>query len=504
MRRIVQAVIVGVSTAALPIPSLAQPAFVNGIVIAGGTTDATGTSGANDGRLGFFSDLYYEPVHRQWWALSDRGPGGGTLDYRTRINRIGLRVDPTTGAIGRFQVEDTILLTDPKGVLAGPGDGFLNGLNPALLNGHPGLLGRSLDPEGLVVDPRNRHFYVADEYGPSIYEFSRKGRLIRAFEVPPNLVPTVSATVDYVAGRDQGLNGGRQDNRGFEGLAISPDGTKLFAVLQDPLINEPGPNNGRNGRVLRIVVYDNDHRSWSYGSSVAQYAYELESQAAVRARILAGGGTASSTDPRQGRNIGLSAIVAVNDREFLVLERDNRGLGVDDPAGASVVGTKRVYRIDLSSATDIAAIPLPADGNLAAAGITPVAKSAVVIDIAANSVLPGGKQAEKWEGLAIGPRLRGGGHVIVVGTDNDYSVTQNADGTQFDVYVDFAGGSVQRDLDRPTRLNGVDVGPPPAGYVLVPGVLHAYRASATDLASYEPPLPRQRGGEPHEDEENDD
>jgi hypothetical protein len=103
-------------------------------------------------------------------------------------------------------------------------------------------------------------------------------------------------------------------------------------------------------------------------------------------------------------------------------------------------------------------------------------------------LLPNGKLAEKWEGLAIGPRLKNGAHLILTGNDNDYSVTQQA-GTnvQFDVYVDFNGGSVQRDLDQPTTLNGQVVGPVQAGFVLIPGVLHAYRASPADLVGYVKP-----------------
>ena len=123
-----------------------------------------------------------------------------------------------------------------------------------------------------------------------------------------------------------------------------------------------------------------------------------------------------------------------------MLERDNRGIGVDDPAGANVVGSKRVYKIDIAGATDVAARVLPSDGNLAAAvPIVPVTKSPdVFIDLAANTLLPNGKQAEKWEGLTIGPRLLGGAHLILAGNDNDYSVTQQAGGDeQFDVYVDF-------------------------------------------------------------------
>jgi hypothetical protein len=483
--------------------SWAAPEFINGLTIAGGTLDDTRQPGANAGRLGFFSDLYYDPTEDDWWALSDRGPGGGVLNYSTRVQRFKLNVHPVTGRIHNFRVKETIKFTDPDGLLSTPTNPnaeptALNGLNPLALNGNAATLGRSFDPEGLVINPRNGNFIVSDEYGPSVYEFNRHGELIGFFETPAGLVPKVGSNVNYVADRDGGLNAGRQDNRGFEGLAVTPDGKKLYAVLQDPLVNEPSPNNGRNGRNLRIVVFDNDHQSPTYRKSIAQYAYQLELQADVLARIIATGGTGSATDPRQGRNIGLSAIVALNDHEFLVLERDNRGIGVDDPAGASVTGSKRVYRIDITGATNIAALSLPNDGNLTAAGIVPVTKSAVFLDLAANTVLPNGKKAEKWEGLTIGPRLKNGTFLILAGTDNDYSVTQNASSVQFDVYANFNGGSVQRDLDQPTKLNGVEVGPVPSGYILIPGVLHAYKASASDLAGYQPPQ-----GD-HDDDDDDD
>jgi len=485
----------------------AEPTFVNGLVIPGDTLDATQRPGANAGRLGFFSDIYYDPQRNEWWALSDRGPGGGVLDYATRVQRFTIDVHPVTGRISRFRVKETIPFTDPKGLLTAPtatvgNPKALNGLNSLLLNGNPATLGRSFDPEGLVVDPRSCHFIVGDEYGPSVYEFSRKGKLLRVFSTPANLVPKVGTAVNYVAERGTGLNSGRQDNRGFEGLAITPDGKKLYAVLQDPLVNEPPPNNGRDGRNVRIVVFDNDRHSPTYGTSIAQYAYQLEPQADVLARIAAAGQVVNPNDLRQGRNIGLSAILAINDHEFLVLERDNRGIGVEDPNGLTIVGSKRIYKIDVDGATDISNLALPADGNLAGAGIVPVTKSTEpIIDLSANTVLPNGKQAEKWEGMAIGPRLKNGAHLILTGNDNDYSVTQVGGPTQFDVYVNFAGASVRRDLDQPTMLEGVFVGPPPPDHVLIPGVLHAYKASAADLAGYEKPG---RDGHKRHDRDDDD
>jgi phytase-like protein len=127
---------------------------------------------------------------------------------------------------------------------------------------------------------------------------------------------------------------------------VSPDGKRPYAVLQGPLVNEPGPNNGRDGRDDRIVVFDNNPKS--KGKSIAQEVYQLELQADVAAPIVAAGGNATATDLRQGRNIGVSAIIAVNDHDFLVLERGNRGIGVDDPR-ANTTGSKRVFRIDITS-----------------------------------------------------------------------------------------------------------------------------------------------------------
>ena len=70
MRHIPLITFVLLSLVVMAAPAKAQPAFVNGVIIDGATLDATGAAGANDGRFGFFSDLYYDPVTKDWWALS--------------------------------------------------------------------------------------------------------------------------------------------------------------------------------------------------------------------------------------------------------------------------------------------------------------------------------------------------------------------------------------------------------------------------------------------------
>jgi hypothetical protein len=135
-------------------PVSAEPTFVNGLVIGGGTLDDTREPRTNAGRFGFFSDIYYDPGREEWWALSDRGPSGGVLDYATRLNRFDLDVHPVTGRISRFRIKETIKPTDPDGLLTGPTNPTLdepralNGLNPGLLNGNPAVLGRSFYETG--------------------------------------------------------------------------------------------------------------------------------------------------------------------------------------------------------------------------------------------------------------------------------------------------------------------------------------------------------------------
>jgi hypothetical protein len=428
----------------------AAPAFVNGLALAGDTGDLFGNR-VNDGRVGFFSDLYYDAARGEWWGLSDRGPGGGTLDYDTRVQRFELQVDPVSGAISGFQVLETVKFMR--------GGAALNGRAPNPVE----VLGNAFDPEGFVVSPKNGHFLVSDEYGPSLYEFNRRGHLTRVFATPQNLIPRDGLTgVPNYAADPATQPAGKRSNRGFEGLAVSPDGRHAYAMLQSAMLDE----GGSDGRVSRIVKFDLDS-----GAAVAQYAYVMD--------------TAS-----QGR--GTSALVALNEHEFLVLERNNRGIGV----GATLAAPdKRVYRIDLRGASDVSGIDLDSG-----AAFTPVNKSALLLDLDADT-LPalGNKSPEKWEGLAIGPRLADGSYLLLAGTDNDYSVTQSGSGTQFDVYFRFTdadpyASSIQCPLGSTLGCfltsNPAQAATPTANHALLPGVLHAYKAAPQDLARYQRPAGR--------------
>lgn len=446
------------------------------IVIPGNATDLSGQpNGANGNRLGgFFSDLYYDRTQNVYYGLSDRGPGGGSLPYDTRVQKFTLDVNRHTGAISRFSLIDTILFTNPTQTSPAPiGTPNYNGLNPLGLNGSKSTLGLSFDSEGFAV-ALNGNFYVSDEYGPSLYEFAPQGSLVRAFNTPNNLIPkTSNGTLNYVDGRPT-ITSGRQDNRGFEGLALSPDGSTLFAMLQDPLVNEGlntnnGNSEGRFSRNLRIVAFDTVS-----GNSTAQYIYQLDNIDDLNVD------NSSPFNPnQQGRSIGISAITAINDHEFLVIERDNRGIGVDpdayptenDVVAKKPVASKRVYKIDLTGATDVSNISLAGTNNLPT-GVTAVQKSPF-IDIQKALVDAGLLIPEKIEGLAIGPQLADGTYAILLGTDNDYSVTQdNPNGKQTNVCTNLIDKS-----NRQVNLNENC----PQGLALIPTYLYSFKAEVNNF-----------------------
>ena len=449
----------GAAALALCLPALAQTvtgvSFVNGITVSGGSLDLSAGSDF-DRRVGFFSDIYYDRNRNEWWGLSDRGPGGGTLPYETRLQRFTLDVNPDTGAISNFAVAQTIKFNNA-------GSAF-NGLGPQV----PSFLGYSFDPEGMVVNPVTGNLLVSDEYGPSLYEFNRSGQLVKAFTVPSNLLPRAGASTDYNALPVAGLTSGREPNRGAEGLAISPDGKYAYSMLQNGTIQDgwSAAGGGTRGQYTRIVKYD-----VATGQAVAQYAYKLQSSG-------------------QGR--GISAIVALGSDRFLVLERNNRGVGV----GANVASPdKNVYEIDLSTATDVTGISLPASGALPPGQVAAV-KVAKVMDLDADTLAAlGNKSPEKWEGLAVGPQLTNGKYLVLAGTDNDYSVTQSGSGEQFDVWFNFGdadpyASSIQCPIGQTTGCfltsNNATAATWNSNLSLLPGILHAYTAN---ISGYIAPIP---------------
>lgn len=247
--------------------------------------------------------------------------------------------------------------------------------------GATGDFANRFDPEGIRVGA-NGNFYISDEYGPYVIEFDRQGNLVRRIEVPSKFF---IANPSSIANNElTGNSSGRQANRGMEGLAISPDGQYLFGIMQNALIQDNGLNGlnrvGLNNRILKIDLATGETH---------EYAYAVD---------VIGGGQ------------GTCEILAINNHELLVLERDNR-------IGNAAV-SKKIYKIDLDGAVDVSNQQLPAT-------ISPnaIAKS-LFIDLLDPLFGLKPTMPEKIEGLAWGPDLEDGSHVLYVVSDNDLMPAQ--------------------------------------------------------------------------------
>lgn len=393
------------------VPSASSQAqLISDLSIWGEATDLTAppptTLDAEKNRLGGIgSAIWYDQASSVLYAMPDSGPGGGLLPWETRIQKFSLNVDSATGALSNLNLTGTIRFKTEGGSQP------LTGLTPI----DPLVLGNAFDPEGMAMAPDGT-FYVGDEYGPSIYQFAltdvgatQEARFLRALSVPDRWKPIdANGQVNYAS---SDLASGRQSGRGIEAFTISPDGNTLYAMLQCPLVDE----GGRKVRNVRLATLD-----VATGNVTGEFVYQLESIDSINQRVP----DATFSANQQGRNISSNALYALSDTELLVLERDNRGIGVGNPTGAdatlSTIGTKRVYKVDLSGATNVSGIALPASGELPAE-VTAVSKSLYLdIDLALKAA--GRDVVEKFESLSLVPLTGPQPYAMLIATDNDYSL----------------------------------------------------------------------------------
>ncbi len=334
---------------------------------------------------GLGSDLTYTGHDNVFIAAPDRGPFDGLTDVpfldRVHFLHLTLNVNATFPNIST-QLLDTRFLQNEFG------QKFVGAAGAFDLNNPFATL--RLDPEGIRVGP-NGNFYISDEYGPYLLEFNRQGQLVRRIDVPaPYLIanPSADPNVELL-----GNTSGRQANRGMEGLAITPGGGTLVGMMQNALLQDnalaPGTVNRQsvNTRIITVDLLTGESH---------QYVYVLDAF---------------------DRGQGVSEILAINDHEFLVVERDNRSWLTSGTAPTR----KNIYKIDISGATDVSAVAtLPA--GVLPAEIVPVAKSifiSMLDPIYGLHLNDANAIGEKIEGLAWGPDLADGRHVLYVASDND-------------------------------------------------------------------------------------
>jgi hypothetical protein len=184
------------------------------------------------------------------------------------------------------------------------------------------LTGSDFDPESFR-QVSDGSFWVGEEFGPYLLHLDAQGHLLEApvpTPVPAALAPFARGLA-YIQSPDNPAFAGLPDvaarraaanlpsSKGFEGMAMNKAGTKLYPLLEGPLVDDPIRT--------RLPIQEFDLATKSYTGKLWFYPMSAP-----------------------GNSIG--DMTAANDNQFLVIERDN-GQG---PTAAF----KRIYLVDLRDA----------------------------------------------------------------------------------------------------------------------------------------------------------
>jgi hypothetical protein len=374
-------------------------------------------NGAPANSLGGFGSAICYASGNTFLALPDRGPNAISFDsniddtasYINRFHTISMDLQPNKSGTGLpFTLIPTLrattLLWSVSPLVYGAGDGVVGSGAPRPNNFFQRFFtGRSdnfdpnrnsgdpndarLDSEGMRLSNDGLSVFISDEYGPYIYQFDRLlGVRIRSFELPANFYVTTLSPMGAV--EISSNTSGRVANKGMEGLAISPDGRTLVGIMQNSLIQDA--NEGAT-KLLRIVTID-----IISGRVTHQFGYNLSSGS------------------------GVSEIVALNNHEFLVDERDGTGREANVPPGnSSNAKTKQLFKIDLADATDISSM----DGTTATRNAVPKTLFLDIVVALSASGIALDEIPSKIEGVAFGPDVNEGNktlHTLWIGNDNDF------------------------------------------------------------------------------------
>jgi hypothetical protein len=330
-------------------------------------------NGEPHNRLGGFSALEYSGNAQQYVALPDRGPDDGATGYLCRYQLLDINVQPGAAEPVILKLVDSILFKDCL-------DRPFTGASNAFAAGES--IAERLDPEGFRFG-KDGTFYVSDEYGPQLIQFSAMGKELKRFQLPEHLM--VENPAESKVEENELNDRGRSSNKGMEGLAISSNHQHLYGIMQHVLIqdgerDEIGKPVGVNCRLVVIHAETGQTR---------EFVYQLDD-----------------------RGNGLNEILAINDRQFLVIERDG------------LIGTeakfKKIMKIDLTGATEI-----QDEERLPAAGlpdhIRPVGKQVFIDFLSPEYKLSAAQIPEKLEGLTFGQPLEDGRATLIVSSDNDFN-----------------------------------------------------------------------------------
>ncbi len=402
-------------------------------------------------------------------VLPDRGYNSGSIfsNYAARVHELPFTFTPYYGAgpVTQTQIVPAYSSTTKFTYVDGAKTKFTTGLNAVAVNtimgqsvgtapaaNGPGGATENLisfDAEAIHVFADGSGF-VSDEYGAYIARFNSAKQFTKLIQLPAAAQPhRAVGTLNYDAVTTP--TNGRRNNQGLEGLSVSPDNSRLFALMQSALVQDGGAAQTRFN--TRLFVYDIAGAKIENPVLIGEYAVQLPRY------DLNGNNSALDATAAQ------SEIVALSNTQFLMLPRDGNGLG---KGSTDPIVTKTVDLVDFATATNVLGT-YDAEGNqISPSGalrttITP-ARSTVVVNLLSsvdltkfgfntNTTSPNSFTVnEKAEGMALVPDTSTAStedYFLFVGNDNDFQSSDvkmlNAAGTFITPQIDARDRGITND-----------------------------------------------------------
>ncbi|GLS13809.1 esterase-like activity of phytase family protein [Hydrogenophaga electricum] len=259
-----------------------------------------------------------------FWLLTDNGAGSkaNSPDFMLFLNRY--KVDFQSGQFKRLE---TVFLHDPDKKL--PFRIVHEGTKQRYLTG------ADLDLESFQF--AGGALWIGEEFGPFLIKADLQGKVLAVFETQVDGKAVRSP--DHPAVTTPGAPGGEvkfqvRRSKGYEGMAASPDGSKLYAMLEGALYDDAakGFETQDGKQYLRVLEFDVKTEQWTG----RHWKYVLEAN-----------------------HLAIGDFNMISPTEGLVIERDN-GEGTADlacPEGQKrpdcfhdLAKFKRIYKIELSEA----------------------------------------------------------------------------------------------------------------------------------------------------------
>jgi hypothetical protein len=378
-------------------------------------------------------------------VLPDRGYNSGSTfsNYAARLHEVDFTFVPYygVGPVAQGQIVPTYNnVTTRFTYLDGATTKFTSGLNPT---GNGTLFGQTVGTvtaangiggaqESLLsFDAEAVHLfddgsgYVSDEYGTYIARFNSSKQITGITQLPESARPHRPVGVLNFDSVTAPTNG-RRNNQGLEGISVTPDGTRLFAVMQSALVQDTNGTNQQTRNNTRLFVYDVAGANRETPVLIGQYVVKLPQFNAT------GSGAVNRTAAQ-------SEIIALNATTFLMLPRDGNGLGTGTTAPITF---KSVQLVDFASATNILGM-YDAEGNavspagVLAPGVNAAAAAEVINMLNPTDLAKFGLNTntnpsnantlnEKMEGMALVPDLstpQGNDFFLFIANDNDFQAS---------------------------------------------------------------------------------